>query len=267
MPRRAAVTTLAGWMLFLGMMSSGCGGRSGVAGSVYHDPNPLPADTLTMAVEELGVHGGRFVLAQTSSPRTFNPIMANETSSTDITDGRLFTTLVDFNNATQVMTPQLARSWDVSPDGLTWTWHLRRGAAFSDGHPLTAEDVLFTFEMYMDDTLHVSLYDFLKLRGRKFELSAPDSYTVVMRIAEPYAMTVAVVGSVYILPRHVLEPAYRSGRFASTYSVGIAPESLVTSGPWRLKQYVPTEKTVLERTGVASMPKDGGCRTSTNWCS
>jgi peptide/nickel transport system substrate-binding protein len=234
----AVVATVAGtW---------GCGGRA-TSGSAYHDPNPLPADTLTVPLDEIGVYGGRFVLAQTAPPRTFNSIMANETSSTDVTDGRLYTTLVDYDNANQSERPGLAKSYEISKDGLTSTWHLRRGAAFSDGHPLTSADVLFSFEVYMDDTLHTSLYDFFKVNGQKFQVSAPDSYTVVIKTAAPYAMLSATVGSVYIHPKHKLEAAYRSGQFASTYSVSTPPESLVTSGPWMLKQYVPNEKTVLTR--------------------
>jgi len=227
--------------------ATGCGGSAGVAASSWKDTHPLPADTLTESMDEVGTHGGRFVLAQTVAPRTFNTIMANETSSTDVTDGRLFAPLILFNNATQEMEPCLAKSWEISPDGRTSTWHLRRGAAFSDGHPITSEDVLFTFQVYMDDSLHVSLYDFFKPYGKKFQLSAPDSYTVVIQLAGPYAMLVPVVSSVYIVPKHTLEAAYRSGNFASAYNVSTPPEQLVTSGPWTLKQYAPNEKTVLTR--------------------
>jgi peptide/nickel transport system substrate-binding protein len=233
-------------LLCAALLACGCGDGSS-AKTTYHDPHPLPQDTLTVALPEVGTHGGRFVLAQTSAPRTFNWVMANETSSTDVTDGRLFTTLVDFNNATETMHPQLAKSWEISPDGRMSTWHLRRGAAFTDGHPITSKDVLFTFEVCMDDTLHTSLYDFFKPYGQKFKVSAPDSYTVVIELAGPYAMLVPVVSSVYILPEHMLGPAYRSGSFSSAYNVGTPPEQIVTSGPWKLKQYVPNEKTVLTR--------------------
>ncbi len=246
--RRAGFHPLVGVVVLgLAFASSGCGSKPGGASARYMDPHPLPPDTLTMVMDEIGTHGGRFVLAQTVPPRTFNSVMANESSSYDVTDGRLFTTLVDFNNATERMMPQLAKSWEISPDGRTSTWHLRRGAAFTDGHPITSADVLFSFEVYMDDTLHASLYDFFKPYGKKFKLSAPDSYTVVIEIAGPYAMLVPVVGSVYIMPKHMLEPAYRSGSFASAYNVGTPPESIVTSGPWKLKEYVPNEKTVLTR--------------------
>lgn len=234
-------------ILWAAAVTAGCGGKAGQAGSTYVDKIPLPAEPLVFNLPETGTHGGRFVLAETTPPRTFNSIMANESSSYDVTDGRLFTTLADFNNATEEMGPQLASSWEISPDGRTSTWHIRRGAAFSDGHPITSTDILFSFSIYMDDTLHTSLYDFFKPYGKKFELSAPDSYTVVIRTVGPYAMLVPVVSSVYIMPEHVLGTAYRSGRFASAYNVNTPPDSLVSSGPWKLKEYVPNEKTVLTR--------------------
>ncbi len=248
MTRRMRFPGREGWLvLAAAALLAGCGGKAGHATATYADPHPVPVDARTEELPEVGTHGGRFVLAQTTSPRTFNPVMANETSSTDVTDGRLFTSLVDFDNATERLEPGLAKSWEISPDGKVSTWRLRRGAAFTDGHPITSADVLFSFEVYMDDTLHVSLYDFFMPYKQKFKLSAPDSYTVVIEVAGPYAMLVPVVSSVYILPKHVLEPAYRSGSFASAYNVGTAPGELVSSGPWTLKQYVPNEKTVLTR--------------------
>ncbi|TMQ69192.1 MAG: hypothetical protein E6K81_15505, partial [Candidatus Eisenbacteria bacterium] len=239
---------LLGWVASLGLalVVSGCGGKAGVAGATFVDRNPLPADTMTVATAEVGHYGGRFVISQTSGPKTFNANMANETSSTDVTD-RLFTTLADFDNATQQNVPMLAKSWETSADGLSWTWHLRRGAAFSDGHPISADDVLFSFDIAYDDSLHPSVQDLLKIDGKRFEVTKVDSYTVVTRIPAPYALMIGAVASLRIMPKHVLEGAFRRGDFASAYTVSIAPESLVTSGAWRLKQFVPGEKTVLTR--------------------
>jgi peptide/nickel transport system substrate-binding protein len=202
------------------------------------------AQPLRASMREPGVHGGRFVIGVVNDARTLNPIMSNENSSSEVSD-LLFTALSEFDNIAQKPYPVLARSWQVSPDGLTWTWHLRRGARFSDGHPITAEDVLFSFAVAYDSTLHQSIYDLLTPHGQKMQVSAPDSYTVVTRIARPHALMVEAVGSLRILPRHVLEAVWRAGRFASSYGVGTPPESLVTSGPWKLKQFVPREKTVL----------------------
>src|SRR5262245_4670530 len=161
--------------------SVGCGGNTGEARTAYKDPYPLPPDTMTVVASEIGTHGGRFVIGATSSPKTFNAIMANENSSTDIT-GLLFCTLAEFNNGSQKSFPLLAKSWEASADGKTWTWHLRRGAVFSDGQPITSADVLFSFEVAYDDTLHPSSQDLLIVQGKKIQLAAPDSYTVVMQL-------------------------------------------------------------------------------------
>jgi peptide/nickel transport system substrate-binding protein len=238
---RKAMVLLVG----LVVAAAGCGTK-GETAATYNDPHPLPADTMTYVTAEIGTHGGQFVLGQTSSPKTFNAIMANETSSTDVTQ-LLFCTLADFNNGTQENSPYLAKSWDVSPDGLTWTWHLRRGAAFSDGHPITSEDVLFCAKVAYDPELHPSVQDLIMVQGKPIEFSAPDSYTVVTRIPAPYAMLIPGLGALRIMPKHVLEPYYTRGEFASAYNTSTAPESLVTSGAWRLKEFKSGERTVLTR--------------------
>jgi len=233
-------------MAMLAWGAAGCGGQQGIAGSTWHDAHPLPADTMTVPTPEIGRHGGRFVIAQTSGPKTFNDIMANESSSTDVA-GRMFVGLTELDYASGRMYGLLAKSWDVSPDGLTWTWHLRRGAQFSDGHPITSEDILFNFEIAYDEKLHPSIQDLLKVDGKKFEISAPDSYTVVMKIPRAYALMIPAVGSLHIMPKHRLESAYRSGDFASAFNVSTAAESIVCSGPFMLKEYAAGEKTVLTR--------------------
>ncbi len=241
----AAAPVLSALALVTLIAATGCGAR-GRASTGYVDPYPLPADTLTFETAELGRYGGRFVMAVTSDPKTFNSIMASEQSSTDITN-LLFAGLAEIDNQTHQIYPLLAKSWEVSDDGCTWTWHLRRGACFSDGHPITSADVVFMFEVAYDPVLHPSEQDLLKVKGRGFEVSAPDSYTVVTRAAGAHALMSAIIGALKIMPRHVLEPAFRRGEFASAYSVSTPPESLVTSGAFRVRQYQPGEKVVLER--------------------
>ncbi len=241
-----------GWSaLALGVACActGCGERgagAGTGGMAYRDAHPLPADTMTVEMERPGVYGGRFVFGETSGPKTFNGMIANETSTTDVTD-RLFVSLTDFDNDRQIEVPLLAKAWEMSPDGLTWTYHLRRGAAFSDGHPLTAEDVLFSFDLVYDPEIHPSVVELLKPGGKPVQYSAPDSYTVVFRIAKPYALMNAAASSVRIMPKHRLYAAWKAKRFESAYGTNTPPESLVTSGPWMLKQYVENEKVVLTR--------------------
>ena len=246
---RTRTLTGAALALTIGALAA-CGGGSTPASSpapkaVVREQKPLPEEPRVDRTQEIGTYGGRFVLGQTTGPKTFNAMMANETSSTDIT-GLLYTSLVDFDNETQEDMPALAKSWELGSDGLTWTFHLRKGAAFSDGHPITSADVLFSFQVAYDDTIHPSVQDLLITGGKKWAVSAPDDYTFVVKVPVPNAMTLPSVGSVRILPKHVMEPIFKSGGFAAAYSVNTPPEQLVTSGAWRLKQYVAGEKTVVE---------------------
>ena len=240
LPVAAAIAAAA-----LTLAATGCGGKPGTAQPARIDPHPLPADTMTLALPEIGTHGGRFVIGQTASPKTFNAMMANETSSNDV-NNRMWASLMDYDNVAMRDTFGLAKAYEVSADGLTYTWHLRRGLCFSDGHPLTADDVLFSFEVAYDEKLHPAVQDLLSIGGKHFELSAPDAYTIVTKIAQPNANMLGSMSSLRIIPKHVLEPAFRQGRFAAAYAVDTPPESIVVSGAWRVKQFVQNEKTVLE---------------------
>lgn len=224
---------------------SGSSGRTETQAALVREQKPLPAEPRVEQLDSVGSYGGRFVLGQTSGPKTFNAMMASETSSTDIT-GNLFIGLADFDNEKQIDKPGLATSWDVGADGLTWTFHLRKGAAFSDGHAITSADVLFSFEVAYDDKVHPSVQDLLISNGQRWKVSAPDASTFVITLPAPSAMLVPTAGSVKIMPKHVLEAPFRAGAFASAYGVNTPPSQLVTSGAWRLKQYAPGEKTVLE---------------------
>jgi peptide/nickel transport system substrate-binding protein len=103
----------------------------------------------------------------------------------------------------------------------------------------------------MDPTLHPSMQDALTMDvgGKKlpFTYSAPDSYTFVVTAPATDVLMLSHVANVRIFPKHVLESAYKAGHFASSYTTATPPESLVTSGPWRLKEHLENQQTVLTR--------------------
>src|SRR5262249_6199689 len=89
-------------------------------------------------------YGGQLVLSTTADPKSFNDIVAQETSTTMVTE-LVYEGLVRTNAVTLKEEPNLAESWDVSEDGLQWIFHLRRDVIWNDGQPFSADDVLFTF--------------------------------------------------------------------------------------------------------------------------
>src|SRR4029450_9583225 len=109
------------------------------------DPNPIPEGAGHRDVT--GEHGGRLVFVTIGDPKTFNPPLANEASSTDIPSGPLFVGLTTYANARQKVEPGAASSWDVSEDGMSYIFHLRPGVKWSDGEPLDADDVIFTSQV------------------------------------------------------------------------------------------------------------------------
>src|SRR3989338_10118562 len=105
-------------------------------------PNPLASLGEYKAV--VGTYGGSLRLTTTSPPKTFNNLMAKETSTTDITRW-IFEGLTNQSGITTKVEPWLASTWDISSDGLTYTFHLRKNVKWSDGVAFTADDVVFTF--------------------------------------------------------------------------------------------------------------------------
>src|SRR5689334_20011601 len=86
---------------------------------------------------------GRLVAAIGGEPDQLDPNKTSAYFSFEVLEN-VYDTLVE-PDADLQMRPALAESWDVTPDQLTWTFHLRRGVAFHDGSPFTADDVVYTY--------------------------------------------------------------------------------------------------------------------------
>ena len=123
---------------------------------------------------EIGRSGGRLVISLRSEPKTLNPLIAADTPSREVI-GAMQADLVHINRATQLTEPALAKSWKISADGLQYTLTLRQGLRFSDGHPLDADDVLFTFRVYLDENVHATQRDLLIVGGKPITVRKIDS--------------------------------------------------------------------------------------------
>jgi len=195
---------------------------------------------------EPGNRGGTLVIAQRSEPRTFNPIMAIDQNSQGV-NARMMADLVHINRATQKTEPALAKSWIISKDGTQITVKLRRGLRFSDGAPFDADDVLFSFKVYLDEKVRSPQRDLLIIGGKPMTVQKLDAYTVRFIFPAPYAPAERVFDSVAILPRHLLEKDYEEGKIAQSWGLNTRPEKIAGLGAFRLKQVVPGERIVLER--------------------
>jgi peptide/nickel transport system substrate-binding protein len=195
---------------------------------------------------EVGHPGGRLVVALRGEPKTLNPLIAADARSRDVI-GVMQADLIHINRATQLTEPALARSWTISADGLTYTLVLRQGIKFSDGQPLDADDVLFTFRVYLDENVHAPQRDLLIVGGKPILVRKLDAQTVVFQLAKTYAVAERLFDGLAILPKHLLEKPYQEGKLGQIGTLATAVNLWAGLGPFRMKEYVAGQRLVLER--------------------
>ena len=193
-----------------------------------------------------GRYGGHLVVGQRSEPKTLNPVTMTDAISREVI-GRLNADLIEINRASQKTEPALAKSWKMSPDGRTFTLQLRKGIRFSDGHPFDADDVVFSFAVYLDEAVDSPQRDLLIIDGKPPVITKLDQYTVRFTLPRPYAAAERLFDGFAMLPKHILEKPYRDGKFVQAWSLNTPPDEVVGLGPFRVKQYLPGQRIVLER--------------------
>jgi peptide/nickel transport system substrate-binding protein len=200
-----------------------------------------------------GKYGGKITTANISDPKSFNVIVASETSSTDIL-APLYETLNTLNAYTLKFEPRLADLPTISADGLTYTYKLREGVKWSDGKPLTADDVVFTLDVILDPKVeNISregmLIDVIQpdgsLKRTAFKYRKVDAQTVEFKLPVKFAPAQNIFGFA-IVPKHIMEPVYKAGKFNSYLGVNTPPAELVGSGPLLIKEYVSGQRIVYK---------------------
>ncbi|HET6958480.1 MAG TPA: ABC transporter substrate-binding protein [Vicinamibacterales bacterium] len=190
--------------------------------------------------------GGELLVSVRSEPRSFNRHAARDTT-TSLVSNLTQSRLVRVNQATQAVEPLLAESWTTEDQGRQLTLSLRRDVVFSDGHPFTADDVLFAFESVYDEKTGSVLADSLQEGGKKLQVSATDPHTVVVTFPAAFAPGIRLLDSLPILPRHKLEGALKAGTFRKAWSLDTPPSEIVGLGPFLLIEYQPGQRLVFTR--------------------
>lgn len=193
-----------------------------------------------------GTRGGNLVASINSDPRTFNRLLSSHKDSTIITE-RLAADLVHLNRVTYQLEPSLASSWDLSKDGRTYTLHLRKGLRFSDGAPLTSDDVLFSLQVALDLKNASPFYEQLRVDGTPPAIAKDDAHTVRITFPRPVGTGLRALASMSILPKHRLQKPYQEGNLSTAWGPSVSPQEVVGMGPFRLKEYQVGAKIILER--------------------
>ena len=204
----------------------------------------------------IGEQGGALTFATISDPLTFNLAIAKDASSSGVL-GPLFEGLTESSWLTNEVGPLLAESWEVSGDGLTWTFRLRQDVSWHDGQPFTAHDVDFTFNriIYNDDipASSRSTFEFRFLDEESGEwrvepmiVTAVDDYTVQCVLPVSFAPFLRSMGTA-IFPKHILEKHVDDGTFADTWNINTDPSEIIGTGPFTIREYIPETKVTLQR--------------------
>src|SRR5215471_2859291 len=162
--------------------------------------------------QETRTRGGQLIASIRAVPRSFNRLVAREQTAellSLLTQGRL----VRINRSTFELEPWLAEKWDTSPDGRTFTLHLRPGVTWSDGQPFTAADVLFTLQAVFDPKTESVVTEQLTIDGKPITAVARDDHTVVLTYPAPSGPGLRLFDALVILPKHRLEAALKDGTF------------------------------------------------------
>lgn len=197
----------------------------------------------------IGTFGGELVSSTIGEgPKTFNPFNCKDNISA-LMSGIMYDGLLSSDPMTGQPTPKLAKSFSISPDGTIYTIKLRHGIKWSDGKPITADDVVFTWNDIIFAGLgDTSTRDSIVIDNKLPTVRKIDNYTVEFITPKPFAPFVRML-STPIAPKHIFMPAVKKGNtyFDSFLSTNTKPKDFVVSGAFKLKEYVPAQRVVFER--------------------
>ncbi len=197
------------------------------------------------------VRTDRLVLSQISDPSGFNYYLSSDSATRDVL-GYTLSGLTTTDPDTLLPMPELAQGWEVSEDGLTYIFTLREGLRWSDGEPLTAADVDFTFnKIIFNEAIPTSSRDVQRIGedGSLPQVRALDSRRVEFVLPEPFAPFLIQAGSP-VMPRHSLEPtldavdSQGNPAFLQVWDIQTPVSDILSSGPYQLAEYTPNQRVV-----------------------
>lgn len=166
-------------------------------------------------------YGGTLVWGTSNPPTIINPIFTQHSVSASLLK-IIFNRLIRINSKGE-LEPDLAKKWEISEDGLKYTFYLKEGVKFHDGVELTAEDVLFTLNQYRDPR-NKSPYRFTFDTVTSVEII--DKYTFLISLSKPFEIFLFKLSERDILPKHIYDGKLNNSDY---YPIG--------SGPFKFKSW------------------------------
>ena len=192
------------------------------------------------------------VFSVLSDPKTFNAVLSAESPNIF---GLTYEGLITENPITGKKEPTLAESWTISEDNKTIVFMLRDGLKWSDGQPLTSEDVIFSYnDLYLNPKIPNNYRDSLRIGESKAfpKIQKLDDRRIQFQITEPFAPFLDAA-ELPILPAHVLretiEKKDKNGNpiFLTVWGTDTPPKNLIVNGAYKLKSYVTSQRLIFEK--------------------
>ena len=219
-------------LLLAGALVAACGG------------SPQPA---TNGSPSTPTRGGQVIASVRTEPQSFSWYTQHD-GTTDLVTFLTQARLVRVDRTTGEVEAWLAESWTRSNDGLKYTIKLRPNVTFADGHPFTADDVVFSFAAaYAPNGGGPVMGGDMMVGGKPLLVAASDPATVVITFPLPFAPGLRLLDNLPMLPKHRLEGALKSGTFANAWGLSTPVSEITGLGPYVLTDYLPGQRMIFSR--------------------
>jgi len=216
------------------------------------EPEANKADAAATTVDQTPRQGGTIVAGTIADMDSVNEVLSAGTRATDDILFLMYLHLLDeqpdFKDHPPTFAPELAASYEFSDDHLELTFHLRDNVRWSDGVPVTADDVRFTWQAQTNPSVAYG-QAYLKANIRDVEVIDPHTAVFHYSKVSPYQLNAAIEG--VILPKHAWETLPFDQWRSNT---DFFREHLVVDGPYTLERWVPQQEVVLQRNSAYFEP-------------
>lgn len=231
----------------IGVLLAGCGtsGSNASSNSTNNAGNSSSSNASTGTSSSSGkpIEGGSITLDTSQAVPDLDPAIAFDTTSAEV-DYAIYQQLVTYDKGTYKIVPQLATKWNVSKDGLTYTFNLRQGVKFSNGDPMNAQSFVTEFERLLQKDLKPKPSPgsqfFMDIKGAQAYydgkankisgITTPDDHTLVIQLVKPEQFFLKILAMPFA---SAVDPAYikQKGNAAmdTTAAMGTGPFELVTN--------------------------------------